>query len=68
MIINQNALHLEVSLFTILLALEFDERVLEAIACPLVTDDFTGQDFAEAAENELEILVCQDQYRLGGNE
>jgi hypothetical protein len=36
-IVNQDALHLEVRLFTILLVLELDERVLKTVTGTLVT-------------------------------
>lgn len=41
MIVNQNALHLEIRLFAILLVLEFDECVLQTVTSPFVSDDLT---------------------------
>ena len=38
-IIDQNALHLEVGLFAVLLVLKLDEGILQAIARLLVADD-----------------------------
>lgn len=56
-VVNQHALHLEVGLFTILLVIEFDERILQAVTRALVPDDFAGQYGAEATEDEVEVLV-----------
>lgn len=39
MIIYQNTLHFEVRLFAVLLVLEFNERILKAVAGTFVTDD-----------------------------
>lgn len=41
MIINKHALHLEISLFTIFLIFEFDKSVLQTVARPFVSYDFT---------------------------
>lgn len=53
MIIDQNSLHFEICLFTVLLVFEFDKSVLKAIASSLITNDLTRQDFPEAAENQI---------------
>jgi hypothetical protein len=39
MVVNQDALHLEVGLFAVFLVLELDERILQAVPRPLVSDD-----------------------------
>ena len=49
-IVNQNPLHLEISLLTILLMLKLDEGVLKAVLGSLVSNDFTGYNFAKPAE------------------
>lgn len=56
-IINQDALHLKVCLFTIFLVFEFDERILEAFPGALVSNDFTGNYRTETAENGIQVLV-----------
>jgi len=40
MIIDQNALHLEIGLLTVSLICEFDEGILEGVACPFIAYDF----------------------------
>ncbi len=57
MVINQNALHLEVGLLTSFLILELNESILKTIACAFVADDFTRYDFPEAAEDQIQVLV-----------
>ena len=49
-VVDQNTLHLEVSLLTILLVLKFDEGVLEAVLGSLVSNDFTGNNLAKPTE------------------
>lgn len=39
MVVNQDALHLEVGLFAVFLVLELDECILQAVPGPLVSDD-----------------------------
>lgn len=39
MVINEDALHLEICLLAVFLILEFDKSVLQAIPCPLVSDN-----------------------------
>lgn len=49
-VVDQNTLHLEISLFTIFLILKFDEGVLEAVLGSLVSNDLTGYNFAKSTE------------------
>ena len=56
-VVDQNALHFEISLLTILLVLEFDEGVLEAVLRSLVPNDFTGYYLAKPTEYQIEIFV-----------
>ena len=42
MVVNQDSLHFEICLFTILLMFKLDKRILQAIASSLVSDDFAG--------------------------
>jgi len=56
-IVNQHALHLEVGLFAVLLVLELDKGILQAVTRTLVSNNFAGQDGAEATENQIEVLV-----------
>lgn len=57
MVVDKHALHFEICLFTGGLVFVFDECVLETIACAFVADYFAGQDLAETAEYQLEVLV-----------
>lgn len=41
MIIYEDSLHLEICLFAILLIFELDEGVLQTVAGPFVSNDFT---------------------------
>ena len=41
MVVDQDPLHLEICLFTVLLVLKFDECILETVTSALVADDFT---------------------------
>lgn len=50
MVINKDPLHFEICLLAVLLILELDERVLKAVPCTLVSNDFAGKYLAEAAE------------------
>ena len=58
-IIYQHSLHLEVRLLAVLLVLEFDKRILQAVLCALVSNDFAGYDWTEAAKNSIQILICE---------
>lgn len=42
MVVNQNALHLEICLLAILLILKFDKTVLQTVTSTLVSDDLAG--------------------------
>lgn len=42
MVVNQNALHLEICLLAILLVFEFDKTVLQTVTSTLVSDDLAG--------------------------
>lgn len=42
MVVNQNALHLEICLLAILLVFEFDKTVLQTVTSSLVSDDLAG--------------------------
>lgn len=52
-IINQHSLHLEICLLAVLLVLEFDKCILQAVFCALVSNDFAGYDWTEAAEDRI---------------
>lgn len=41
-IINKYTLHFEIRLLAVLHVLEFDKGVLKALACALISDNFTG--------------------------
>ena len=58
MIVDQDALHLEVGLLTVLSMLKLDKGVLKAIARSLLSNHLAREDLAETAEDELEVLVC----------
>ena len=57
MVVDEDPLHFEICLLAVLLILEFDECILKTVSCTLVSDDFTRKDFAEAAENQIQILI-----------
>lgn len=72
MIVDQDALHLEVGLLTGFLVFELNEGILKTIAGAFVANDFTGEDFAEAAEDQIQVVICNkvsrgrdDMYRHG---
>ena len=48
MIVDEHVLHLEVGLFTVLLVLEFNKSILQAVAGALVAYDFATENFSEA--------------------
>lgn len=53
MVVNQDALHLEISLLTVLLVLEFNKGILQTISCSFVANHFTRQDLSKATEDQL---------------
>ena len=57
MIIDQDSLHLEIRLLAVLLVLEFNECILQAIFCTLVSDDFARHDGTEATKYRIQIVV-----------
>jgi len=57
MVIDQDPLHLEIGLFTILLIFKFDKSVLQTITCPLISNDFAGQNLSKTAKYKFEILI-----------
>ena len=57
MIVNQYTLHLEIRLFTVLLVLEFNECILQAVPSAAVPDNFAREDLSKAAEDKLQILI-----------
>jgi hypothetical protein len=63
-VVNQNILHLEVCCLARCLILVFDECILETVACLLIPDDFTAQDFTEPAKNEFQVLIPSDRVQL----
>lgn len=52
-IIDENIVHLEIRLFSILFVLELDEGVTQRITGLLVPDDFTAENLAESAEDRF---------------
>lgn len=51
MVVYEDTLHFEICLFAGCLLGIFDEGVLQAVAGPLVADDFAGEDFPKPAED-----------------
>lgn len=49
-VVDQDALHFEIGLFAGGLVFVLDECVLQGVSGAFVTDDFTGEDFAESTE------------------
>lgn len=56
-VINQHIVHFEISIFARFLLFEFDEGILHRISADFVSNNFTGFDFTEATENDLQIVV-----------
>lgn len=50
MIVNQNSLHLEIRLLTVLLMFKLDKGVLKTVFGSLVSNDFAGYNLAKPAE------------------
>ena len=58
MIIYQNPLHFEIRLFTVLLIVKLNECILQAIASPLVSNNFTRYYLSKSRENEVKVFIC----------
>jgi hypothetical protein len=56
-IVYQHSLHFEIGLFTVFLVFKFYERVLQTVTGPLISDNFAREDFPEATEDQLKILI-----------
>lgn len=67
-VVDEHAFHFEVGLFALLLGREFNECVLQAVACVLVPDDLAVENLAKARENELEILILRDGVEFAHKE
>lgn len=67
-IVDQHTLHLEICTLAILFAGKLDESILQTITSLFIADDFTRQNFAEAAEDEFEVLVAGDRVQLADEE
>lgn len=72
MIVDQDALHLEVGLLTGFLIFKLNEGILKTVTGAFVTNDFTGENFAEAAEDQIQVIIYnmvsrgwEDMYRHG---
>ena len=53
MVIDEDALHLEICLFAVFLVLEFNECILKTLTGALVPYNLTRKDFAETAEDQV---------------
>lgn len=51
MVIDEDALHLEVCLFAVFLVLKFNKCILETLASALVPYNLTRKDLAKTAED-----------------
>lgn len=58
MIVNQDALHLEVGLFAVLLVFKLDKRILQTVTRALVSNHLARQDRSKATEDQLKVLIC----------
>lgn len=63
-VVDQHVVHLEVRVFARLLLLELDERVLQGVARHFVADHLARLDLAEAAEDDLQVVVGGDGIQL----
>ena len=52
-VVYQHSLHLEISSLTVLLILELDKCILEAILGSFVSNDFARDYFTESTEDEI---------------
>jgi DnaJ-domain-containing protein 1 len=50
-------LHLEVSCLTRSFVVVFDECILQTVARLLISNNFTAQDLAKSAEDELQVFI-----------
>lgn len=63
-IIDCDIVHLQVSLFAGLGALELDEAVLQGLACLPISDHFDALYRSEAGEDELEVSLLGNRIEL----
>jgi hypothetical protein len=63
-VVDQNTIHLEIGLLAILLVGVFNEGVLQAITCTLVSNDLTAKDLAKSRKDELQIFVLRHWVEL----
>mmetsp|Transcript_146 Transcript_146/g.491 ORF Transcript_146/g.491 Transcript_146/m.491 type:complete len:258 (+) Transcript_146:279-1052(+) len=63
-VVDEDAVHLFVCLFTGCLFLKLNEGVVQGVARHVVSDDFALHHFPEPRKNELEILVSSDRIEF----
>jgi hypothetical protein len=56
-IVDKYALHPEIRLLAVFLLIEFYKCILQTITCSFVADNFARENLAEAAEDELQIVI-----------
>jgi len=67
-VVDEDVLHLEISLLGIFPAVKLDKCVLERVACALVADDLAAHDRPEPREYQLEVLVACHGVELADEE
>lgn len=67
-IIDEDTIHFQVSLLTILLVGVLDECILQAVTCSLVPDHLAAKNLAESREYELQILVLRNRVQFSYKE
>ena len=63
-VINQNIVHLEVSVLTVLCFLKLNEGVLQGLLGLVVLDHLAAADGPKAREDHLQVFVCCDGVQL----
>jgi hypothetical protein len=67
-VVDQDSLHFEIRSLTIFFRRELNEGVLQAVASLLIANHLAGENFAEAREDQFQILVLGDRIQLADKE
>lgn len=67
-VIDKHVVHLKVCVFARFLLLELNESILQRISTRFVSNDLTSFDHAEAAEDNLEIIIGGNGIELANEE
>lgn len=53
MVVDEHSLHLEIGLLAVLLILELDKRILQAVASAFISYNLARQDSSKPAEDQM---------------